>query len=211
MAEAKIRRDLQKDFVKFFSLLKADGEARIIRASACNEAEVFKKLISTLESIVRETLEKLEKEAQKIFEESREKGRNEITIKFKKIIANFIKEKDKVFKEIGRKISERVISICEVVIDEELKTDRTLIVRLVEKELRRISGQNFVLYLSPADFGELKGLAESMKEFNGFKIVSNEKLKEGDCLLESEAGMVDISLRNRLQKMINLLKDENYE
>lgn len=206
MDKAEIRGDIRQNLLKILGLIKTDGGARIINAGLLKHVEVFRDLVQRLEVSICKKIHKMEMESQKILEESRRDVRKEIIIRFKKVIEKFIEERKKLLEELEERVTEQVISICEVVIDRELKTDRTLILGLIKRETERISGNNLIVYLNPDDFNELKDL--SIKEFEGFKMVfvPDESLEEGDCVLECETGMVDVSLRKRLNRVKNLLK-----
>lgn len=119
------------------------------------------------------------------------------------------KTKEKAFRNLEEKIIKLAISIAEKIINKSIETDTNIVEATVtEAMLGMISSETIILKVSAEDYKFINskydkwlGMAGNVKEF---RIEIDKRLSSGDCLIETEGGIIDASLSSRL----DILTDE---
>ena len=109
---------------------------------------------------------------------------------------------------LERQIVEVVTTAVRKIIGELDRED--LIVRVVRKALDQVRGrQRVVIRVSPEDEPKVREAFAAMlshgSSSSGYELVADQRMKRGDCMLESEMGVVDASLEVQLKAIENAL------
>ena len=136
-----------------------------------------------------------------------------------KVIESLLNEakrtKEKAFRGLEEKIIKLAVNIAEKIINKSIKADTKIIETTVTETMSRIvSSETIILKVSAEDYKYINskydkwlGMAGNVKEF---RIEIDKRLSSGDCLIETEGGIIDASLSSRLDILTDeLLKIDN--
>ncbi|KPU28220.1 hypothetical protein TR13x_02465 [Caloranaerobacter sp. TR13] len=193
------------------------NRAKIEAESIINEARENADII--MEKMYKKSQLMIEESKQKGYEEGYKKGYEEGCISAEKIIkeANNIKreylqKKALYLKQLENDIIDLVINISEKIINQKLDDDREVIISIILKGLESLLvSDKVIIRVSKDDYGIVdlakeRLLAEaSLIEDIEVKIDNN--LEKGGCVIETERGCVDVSIKTQIEAMKKTLKD----
>ncbi len=131
----------------------------------------------------------------------------------KNTLAELENLKTKTVQNYEKQIVRLSIAIAEKLIEKEVSIDKTIIHKLLGNILNKMEDkENIKVRINPADFEILNEINDDLKDLKGIKFIIDTSITEGGCLVESESGLIDARIENRL-KMIedafNALNVEN--
>jgi flagellar biosynthesis/type III secretory pathway protein FliH len=131
----------------------------------------------------------------------------------KNTLAELENLKTKTVQDYEKQIVRLSIAIAEKLIEKEVSIDKTIIHKLLGNILNKMEDkENIKVRINPADFEILNEINDDLKDLKGLKFIIDTSITEGGCLVESESGLIDARIENRL-KMIedafNALNVEN--
>jgi flagellar biosynthesis/type III secretory pathway protein FliH len=188
-----------KDF-----LAKILTDKKIIKEKAwviMNEAE---KIIEQAEKIASEKIKQAEKIADQIKKEAYKEGYTKGITQ----ALNFIKRAriyySEVIKRTKDELIELVLRIAEKVIMEELRTEPAHILNIVKKMCKNFcKSQGIEIRVSCSDYELIitdNNLMQELKIINA-KLIKEEAIERGDCIILEEGMVVDGSIKTRLKKI----------
>ncbi|WP_069649612.1 FliH/SctL family protein [Caloranaerobacter ferrireducens] len=192
---------------------KAKIEAETILNEARENADII------MERMYQKSRLIIEESKQKGYEEGYKKGYEEGCIEAEKIIkeANSVKreylqEKALCLKQLEKDIIELVINISEKIINQKLDDDKEVIISIILKGLESLLVSDKVIIRISKDDYDIVELAKerllaeaSLVEDIEVKI--DNSLEKGGCVIETERGCVDVSIKTQIEAMKKTLKD----
>lgn len=188
--------------------------------------QLLKKVEDEAEAMMNEAkarVESIESEArEKGYDEGFEKGRADGYKEVESLmesIGSAIKllesERDVFFKKSEKEMVDLVALTASEVIAGEIKTDPAVIKNIIRDTVKDIhSRQTITIKMNPADLGLAKDLsAELIKSFDmieGVEMIEDPSITAGGCVVESNVGMLDSTLENRLLSIYKELRQKVY-
>jgi flagellar assembly protein FliH len=132
------------------------------------------------------------------------------------ILLNDTKQKNTdAFRGLEKKLINLSVAIAEKLIHVNINNEPELIENIVSEAMSGIiTGETVILKVSPHDFTiintEYEKWHATTDNVKSFKIESDKRLGIGDCLIETESGMVDATLKNRLEIIAEALLKINH-
>ncbi|WP_416198045.1 MAG: FliH domain-containing protein [Sporanaerobacter sp.] len=144
--------------------------------------------------------------------ESGEKVSNKLIEEALEIKNNYINKKENIYREIEEDVIELVINICEKIIYDKVEEDSEYIVTLILKGIESLnSTDNLMIRVSKEDYDIVemskdKILAKASL-VNDLEIRLDSSLNKGDCIIETASGSVDVSIKDQVEEVKQLLND----
>ena len=219
--EEKIIEEARKKYDSIVS--DAQKEARKIIKSAHIESE--RKIAESYERI-REKLKEAEAEGydkgyrlgfEKGFNEGHKKGFEQGERDSKRLISEaldiknmYIEKRNNALKDVEKDLIELVISIYEKVLYRKVEEDRELIVSLVLNGVDNLEVDRKLTIILPKESYEIveehrDEILAKVSSVNELDIRINSDMKQGDCIIETSKGSVDVSIDNQLEEVKDLL------
>ena len=147
------------------------------------------------------------------FAEGREVGRSEIKVMKDRLLGMidaFLNEKGKFLSSLEPNILRLIKVIAEKVIVKELKTDPNIILEVVREGLKHVSGSDKILIkVNPTDYEVVQAIQSEWPSIlpfvNEFKLVGDDKVSIGGCLIETTTGTVDATIESKIAKVCEIL------
>jgi flagellar assembly protein FliH len=156
-------------------------------------------------------LSEIEREAyQKAFAAGQQSGlqmaekKTEIVVKrFANSLEEVAKLREKLIKAAERDLVELAIEIAKKLVHREVKIDEKIITTLVRVALERLAVKNGItVTVNPLD---AKILSEELQDLVGdegsVQLKTDEDLRRGDCLVESEYGSIDARISEQFKEI----------
>lgn len=124
----------------------------------------------------------------------------------------YIEIKKNIYKESEEDIINLVITIYEKIFYEKLKNDDNTITSLILKGLDSLElTDNIRILVSKEDLGTVENSKEKILAeaslVEDLEVKVDNKMSKGDCIIETSKGNVDVSLRDQVDEIRNLLLD----
>ncbi len=137
------------------------------------------------------------------FGEGLERERKDKVAAIETLLAEAKRKREKAVRDLEIQIVELAVLIAERVIGKSLEAAPEAVLDIVREAMSHIvSGETVVLKVSEDDlpainerYEEWLGLSGNAREF---RIEADRRLRRGDCLIETEGGIVDAVIANRL-------------
>ncbi len=159
-----------------------------------------------------------EEEKQGLFEAARregyEAGLAELEQERSAMVASFTEreqalcaEYEKKTSELEPKVTEVIVGLLQSLTGVFLETRKGIVAYLVSKALAEAErSSSFLIKVSKEDIEEVKAAAESLRSLFErevtLEIVSDVLLKPGECMIETDSGIIDCSLGTQLEGLI---------
>jgi flagellar biosynthesis/type III secretory pathway protein FliH len=119
------------------------------------------------------------------------------------LLAESRKKQDQSFKNLERKVVELSVAIAETIISRSVETDASIIEGVVHDAMSYIIGsEKLILRVSSHDYETINARYDRWFDMAGnakeFRIEIDKRLGPGDCLIETEGGIVDATVKSRL-------------
>lgn len=119
-------------------------------------------------------------------------------------------ERERIAEQSLRQLCELSIAVARRVIAREVRTDRSIVLRLVQDGLSALGEHERVTVYVGRGFADMQNEVESQLQASGAssKVVVDARLPEFGCRVETEFGKVDESIENRLELLLGALLPE---
>ena len=176
-------------------ILDASEQARQIVEEARVDAQKLKSEAQEILNQVREEMEKAKTEGyQEGYEEGVEKGL-EMLIRVKEL-------RQKLFDDNEREMVKLVFEIAEKIIAREIRDNEKAIFNIVRMALSDAVGEKIQIRLNPQDYENIKKneeeLLQKVESGRNYVFRSDESVKQGGCVIETEIGTIDAQLETQL-------------
>ncbi len=216
-----LKQQILIDAQKKADEIVADAQAKaekIINQSK-EEAEKIK---SNAEAEANEVIKTNKEKAYKQgIELGKEEGLKQIVEKFNSLtntLHDSVEEFDQEINERMAVIREDIvklsIAISRKIIGQELQLDSELIKNIIQDTIRLLDGEEEIsIRVSPGDIELLGDYKEQLIALNNglekIKIISDESIKEGGCIIETDFGGFDASIDSQLKEIESRLLEVN--
>lgn len=222
--------DIIDNTTKEILLYEANSEAELIIKIA---EERSKQILEEAEKNKVDLINKANTQSKEIFEQSRqlgydegykeghiegfEKGYGEGKAVSDELIKDslaikddYISQKNNLLKELEGDIIQMVINIYEKILDKEIQEDDNIIIPLVLNGIKNLDPTDkLVIITSKEDFDVLNLARDEILAkaslINELDIKYDINLSKGDCILETSKGNIDISMKDQLNEVRELL------
>jgi len=218
---SKIMEDVlakaKKEYESIINNAKAESQ-KIIENAENKYEETMNSAYTRAQEILTQSKEEGYKEGYEIgYNEGYEKGYSEGKEKSQllieeslKIKNDYIQKRNSLLKELEKDIIELVISIYEKVINKKTEEDNELIISLVLSGIKSLDlTDKLTIISSKEDYEILEMARQEILAKSSFiselEIKYDVSLKKGDCILETSKGSIDVSIRNQLEEVKELL------
>ncbi len=221
----KIHEPVMEEDENEEDLTGAEKEPEDILEKARYEYEsIIEKAKIEAENIIEQAMKEATIKADSICEEAWQKGYGEgleaavkqnegILAEAEQIRKNAEEERDKTLAELEKEIVELTIKVARKVVACELKTNREIIIKLVEEALASCSNkENAVVRVSAKDGEYLEQNEDealsSVTGADGIQIKPDNSLSPGDCVLETSFGSIDAGANTKMDKIKEAFMDQ---
>lgn len=196
------------------------------------ESEILDKAKKESDKIINEAKRKAElyleeayDKAKQIFDDSRSSGyeegyskgylegkkvADELINEANEIKKEYLRNKKTILKEIEKDVIELVVKNCEKILNKKLDEDKETIISVISKGLDNLDVTDSVtIKVSKYDYDVVELSKDrilvmaSLIEDIFIKI--DNKLEKGDCIIETDKGSVDVSVKSQLEEMKEIL------
>ncbi len=187
-------------------ILEATGRPPIVKRSvhvACQEAnEIVAQAGDEAQRIVNEA----QRKAQEIFDSAREEGYQRGAAQWYGALAEAWTSRDGYLAGNETALLKLAVRIAEKLIGKELHIAPDAIAGIVSEALRSIRrAKSLAIQVHPADIAALEEGLSTMRTPAGaaceIEVIPNASLSRGDCIVETEIGVIDARLETQLKNM----------
>lgn len=207
----KILKDAWQKHDEIINKAKIEAEAILKEARESSD--------TIMEKMYQKSRLMIEESKQKGYEEGYKKGYEEGCIAAEKIIkeANSIKreylQKKAVYlRQLEKDIIDLVINISEKIINQKLDDDKEVIISIILKGLESLLvSDKVIIRVSKDDYDIVEFAKERLLSeaslIEDIEVKMDNSLGKGDCVIETERGCVDVSIKTQIEAMKKTLKD----
>ncbi len=186
--------------------LEAVGPPAVVKRSvqiACQDAnEIVAQARDEAQRIVSEA----RREAQGILDSAREDGYQSGAAQWYEALADAWKSRDDYLAGNETALLKLAVRIAEKLMGEELRTAPDTVAGMVREALRSVRrAKSLVIQVHPADEVLLKERLSTLRSTAGpareLEIRPNASLSRGDCIIESDIGLIDARLESQLKNL----------
>lgn len=196
---------MSSNLIKARTLESVNGLAVVKRnvQIACREAgEIVAQAHDEAQRIVSEARQK----AQEILDSAREEGYRSGAAQWYEVLGDARRSRDNYLTANETALLKLAVRIAERLIGEELRTVPESIAGIVNEALRSVRrAKSLAVQVHPADVAFLKErlstLGTPAAAAREIEIVPNASLSRGDCIVESDIGIIDARLEVQLNNM----------
>lgn len=123
---------------------------------------------------------------------------------------SYIEKRNKLLEDLEKDIIKLVIEIYEKILDREIKEDDSMITSLVLKGIKNLDPTDkLTIIVSKEDFDTLNEAKNEILAkaslINELEVKYDINLSKGDCILETSKGNIDISIKDQIKEVRELL------
>ena len=192
--------------MKLFNLISGKNvhlapEAKLIPKEEFAHLVDAKELIEIIKQENIEHRAEIAKEGEKIFEDSKAKGFQEVLEQWTKQLKLLENEKNKVRKEVEKVIAKIALITTKKIIGRELEQNPKTLIDIIAKNLKSVtSHRKITIYVNKNDldlFNENReALKKSFEDIDSFAIQHREDVTQGGAIIETESGIIDARAEN---------------
>jgi flagellar biosynthesis/type III secretory pathway protein FliH len=166
------------------------------------------------EDLRKDTEERIERSWNEGHEEGFEKGllheRSERIVSIDLLLGEAKRKKEQAVRDLEVRVIELAVNIAERIIGRTLSANPEIVADIIGEAISQmISGEKVVLKVSEEDMEFVKSRYEQLLGMTGnareFRIEADRRLRRGDCVIETEGGMIDATLSSRLDFLVEEL------
>ena len=196
---------MSSNLIKARSLESVNGPAvvkRNVQIAWQDAGEIVAQAQDEAQRIVSEATRK----AQEILNSAQEEGYRSGATQWYEALADAWKSRDNYLAENEAALLKLSVRIAEKLIGEELRTAPQTIAGIVNEALRSVRrAKSLVIQAHPADVASLKERLSTLRiqaaPSREIEIVPNTSLSRGDCIVETDIGIIDARLETQLDNM----------
>jgi type III secretion protein L len=190
LADKMVASSLSSPKVLKREVYEATREARDVVAQAQEQA--------------KRILEEAERKRDSILDEARQEGYRQGLVEWNQILVKTLRVAEDLKKSWEDTLLRLSVRMAEKIIGEHLKFYPDTIIGIIRQALEGSRfGRQLTIRVSEAEAGEVRRQVQRLKESLGFssdiEIVPSANLSPGDCVIESELGIVDARLETQLK------------
>lgn len=130
------------------------------------------------------------------------------------IIEEVILQREKIIKNTEKDIVDMAFAIAEKVIDAEIQGDNDAVASSVKKALGKVvSDSRIKLKIAPQDYEAIKDNIDVIAGKSGVScaidVVADSNISPGGCLVDTDAGRIDVRISAQLEELRNSLAKHN--
>jgi flagellar assembly protein FliH len=118
-----------------------------------------------------------------------------------KACEQFSKERARYFADVEAEIVRLALAIAARVLHREVTFDPALLTGVVRVALEKVAEDSAIVLRVPHDAVEMWGKALAASSESAPRIAGDERLVEGECVLETSVGRVELSVRAQLEEI----------
>lgn len=154
------------------------------------------------------------------YEEGLKKGREDavrevssIVESMKKSIESLNDIREEFFGKAEKEMVDLVTLVSSEIVLREIKEDENIISDLLRKAVEEIHiQQKITVHINPADLDNVRHIEEKLIEeveaIKGVEFVSDKKVTQGGCVIETNVGTLDATVENRLMALHRNLREQ---
>ena len=168
------------------------------------------------EQIINDAKKQIIAEQQAGFEEGLRRGLEKVQ-SLEPLLKGLLEEiknyRDNYESDLEPQLIKLVMNVCNKILKDKLESDRELIVRTVQDAFREITDKEFIkIRVHHSDLELMREfqpkLLETFHEIKDFEVVPDESVGKGGCILETNEGSVDATMKTQMQKIFDAMKCE---
>jgi flagellar assembly protein FliH len=106
-----------------------------------------------------------------------------------------------------------VLNVSKKIIKDKLETDKEIVVRTVQAAFQELTDKEYIkVRVNAEDYQRLNEykpqLLELFHEINKFDLVVDEAVDRGGCIIETNEGAIDATIKNQMKKLHGLISCE---
>lgn len=193
---------------KIFTLIKGEPVhlgpgTKVIKASDFGAMLSAEEMLQQVKEDADAYVRKVTEEAETIKEQAQQQGFEEGFRQWTEQIAYLEEEIKKVRADVQKTVIPVALSAAKKIVGQELELSEDVIVAIVTDNLKAVSQHSFIkIFVHPSESEiielrkeELKNIFESLESL---KILPRKDIEKGGCVIETEAGIINAQLGNRL-------------
>lgn len=147
-----------------------------------------------------------QKKAEALLDSAKRDGYGNGLAHWNEALATAWKSRDEYIAKNEAELVQLAVRVAEKLIGEELRSSPETISTIVREALRSVRrAKSFVLQVHPADAAILDERVTALRAaagpFREIEIAANPSLSRGDCIVESDIGIIDARLETQLKNM----------
>jgi len=117
--------------------------------------------------------------------------------------------------QLEPQVMDLVINICSKIIKDKLASDRKIVLRTVQHAFKELTDKECIkIRVHAGDVGLLRKfqpqLLDMFHEIKKLEVVSDDTVDQGGCIIETNEGNIDATIRNQLKKLSGLVTSETF-
>lgn len=167
--------------------------------------------------ILNESKKQAAAEQQSAYQEGLRQGIEKVA-PLEGVLTSVLKEikefKDSYATELEPQLVDLVVQISGKILKDKMQEDRDLIVRTVHDAFNHITDREFIrIRLNTSDYDLLNAhrqeLCAKFHEIRDLELVADDNIEQGGCILETNEGHVDATMRTQIDRVFNALTCES--
>ncbi len=174
---------------------------------ACQQAN---EILARAEDEAQRIVSEARHEAQSILDSAREQGYQSGAAQWYEVLADTWNSRDRYLAENETALLRLAVRIAEKLIGEELRTSPDTVAGVVKQALCSVRrAKSFTVQVHPGDADFVSQRLPTLRVAGGaahaIEVVPNASLSPGDCIIETDIGVVDARLETQLKNMERVL------
>ncbi len=206
----------ESQFDIFFSEERLIGDSHIQKKHQTSLRQIKQRAEEEAQKIINEAKKQSIVEQQSGFEEGLRKGLEKIK-NLEQILTKLIEEikdfKKNHLLQIEPEVVNLSMNICSKIIKDKLESDREIVIRNIRAAFKELTDKEYIKIRINADdlalVREFKpGLLEMFHEIKKLEVVSDDCVDKGGCIIETNEGSVDATIKTQMKKLYELITSE---
>ena len=190
--------------------LASTGRPVVIKRGVQMASQVANEIVAQARDEAQQIINEARRTAQSIFDSAREDGYQSGAAQWYNTLADAWKSRDCYLAGNETALLKLAVRIAEKLIGEELRTAPDVVIGIVREALCSVRrAENLVIQAHPADAVLLNERISALRNPAGLareiEIVADASLARGDCIVESDIGIIDARLDTQLKNLERVL------
>ncbi|MBV9155120.1 MAG: hypothetical protein JO097_02590 [Acidobacteriaceae bacterium] len=191
-------------------MLASVGRPVIIKRSVQMASQDASEIIAQAQDEAQQIVSEAQKKAQSISDSAREDGYQTSAAQWYDALAQARESRDRYLAANETALLKLAVRIAEKLIGQELRTSPDTVLGIVKEALRSARrAASIVIHAHPADAVLLNERISALRKLAGLtreiEIIPDAGLSRGDCVVESEIGVIDARLDTQLKNIERVL------
>lgn len=196
---------------KFFSLIRGESihlspESKVIKAQEFSELLSSEGLLEAVKKDAEIYRESVIKECELLKEKAEEKGFDEGLKKWTDQLVKLEQEIAQVRKDVEKMVMPVVLKAIRKILGREIEQSESAVLDIISTNLKAVTHhKNIRIYVSPDNWKNIElnkpKLKANFEKIESLSIIEQADLKPGDCIIETEGGIINAKLETVLQNL----------